>query len=92
MKNGNLGVISMSNVSLHEMIINIELLFDLVFKHHPAECQHRTRFKVCITQQYHAVVERVRQRSDFTDNEILTCKEKLTYLTSYGMIYVVRMG
>ena len=77
MKNDKLDPISLSNVSARKVVKRIELLFDLVFAQHPQECQRRNMFKVCITEQFQALMESVRQRTDFTDNDIIKLQRKI---------------
>ena len=77
MENDKLDPISLSNVKARKVVKNIELLFDLVFENHPPGCQRRDMFKVCITEQYQTVMMGLRQRSDFTDNDIIDLQRKI---------------
>ena len=77
MENDKLNPISLSNVKARKVVKNIELLFDLVFENHPPGYQRRDMFKVCITEQYQTVMMGLRQRSDFTDNDIIDLQRKI---------------
>ena len=77
MKDGKLEPVSLGNRSARKIVKNIDQLFDLVFERHPPECQRRLLFKDCITDKFQCVIESVRKRSDFSDDEIVALQRNI---------------
>ena len=65
MEQGKLQPVSFSNSTARKIVGNILQLFDLVFKNHSSDSASREKFKVCITDKYHHVIEMLRKRKDF---------------------------
>lgn len=77
MKDGKLEPVSLSNTKARKIVQNIELLFDLVFQRHLPECQRRHMFKDCIMEKFRDVIVGLRQKSDFSNDEIIRIQRKI---------------
>ena len=86
---GKLKPISLSNGSARKVVKNSALLFDLVFENHPVGCVRRNMFKDFITDKFASVIEKLRHRVDFTDDDLIDLQRKVDifydlWFKSYG--------
>ena len=83
-KNGNwvistegdeLKMISLSNVTSHKFSNKIGELFDLVFEHRSDGGARMIQFQTCV-DMHPQIMEKLRQRHDFKDGEIVQLQKK----------------
>ena len=71
--------ISLSNGNVCKVVKSYVLLFDLVFENHPVgACVEKSRY--CITYKFASVIENLRHRVNFTDDDSVGLQRKMTSL------------
>ena len=68
--------ISLSNVTARKFVNAIDQLFDIVFKFHEDDGLRRGVFQRCV-DGYPKMMEKIRQRRDFTDEEIVSLQKDI---------------
>ena len=92
MKDWKIEAMFLSNRSAHNVVKNVELLFDLVFERHPSECQHRNLSKDCITEKLRLSWRVLDKGLNSLMMKFLAYKERWIYFMLRGMNYVVRVA